>query len=79
MPSITGLELWLNIFSLISDPPLSKGHYHSRLRGSSEGSCPDQPTGKLTVSEVMNKLPYWVIGQTNQISIPADPLLNRHP
>ena len=38
--------------------------------GSSEGSRTDQPTGKLTGSAVMDKPPYWVIGQTNQISIP---------
>lgn len=50
-----------------------------KLRGSSEGSRPDQPTGKLTVSEVMDKPACWLIGQTNQISIPGDPLLNRHP
>lgn len=59
-----------NIFSPISDPPPIKWHYHAGWGGSSEGSRPVQPTGKLTVSEVTDKPPYWVIGQTNQISIP---------
>ena len=48
--------------------PPDTWHYHRGWGGSSEGSRPDQPTGKLAGSEVMDKPPWWVTGQTNQIN-----------